>query len=637
MAGDFQKDGLEDLKKRLYRKGEVLDDTKERTQLPKERIDAPSYWREKVNDNIEYMTKQKKSGSKKKIIWITVILFIIACGGLAAYFFFSGQNVISPKKINFSIDGPTYIDAGAPFVLNIFVENKNQAAIETADLILNFPSGAFSKDGKPLTRTRISLGTIPAQEIVNKEMDIFLLGSEDEKKVISASLEYRFYQSNAILVKDANYEISIIRPAMGVSVFMPSELNARQEINVNLDFVSNSQSTIKDVYAKVIYPPGFQFKNSNIKPSSGQDTWFLGDFNSLEKKTIEINGFIEGQDLEEKNFNIVVGALDEDGNIIPYGNGLGSAIVKRNPIGFNVSINGSDVQKNILRAGDFVRVVLSWQNNLPSPVNNARIEVSLDSPIIDEGSISATGANYLDSEKKIIWDSSNNERLISIPVNGIDNTQFSFKIKDNLPILSSSDKDFSIKLKAKISGSIAGGEGQNINPSTEVEKDIIIASDLKAESLALYRSGPFKNAGLLPPKVGSETTYTIKWSLSGNSSDLKDVKVSAYLPPYIRWINNISPSSENITFSQKDSLVIWTIDKLPSGTGIVSPVREVYFQIGFTPSANQEKTSPVLVNEGSVSAFNDFIKDYLTTSINSVDTRLNNDPGFKWAEGAVIR
>jgi hypothetical protein len=627
---NLKKNELEKVRQRLYKSNEEIDDTKKRVEIPRERIETPApYWQEPQESS-----KLKKI--KKIFIWLSIGLIFVFLG-LAAYFFFSGSNIISSGNIDLEVTAPSYIEAGKQFSLNISIQNKNQASLETADLIVNFPEGVFSPSGDQIKKTRISLGKVNSGETINKNFDIVLLGLDNEDKKIPITLEYRLSDSNAIFSKDGDYTIKISRPALGISIAMPKDLNTRQEISLNVDIVSNSDTIIKNSYLSINYPPGFQFKSSNPAPTTSQNLWAMGDLIALQKKTIEIKGVIDGTDMEEKVFNASAGILGEDGVIKSYGTSFESAVVKKTALGIIIFINNEDIQKNVFKAGKTVRGTIMWQNNFSSPVRDASIEMTINGFAIDEGSISVNGGSYRSSDKKIIWNSSSLPDLSNIGVGETGEARFSFTIKDTLPIATADDKNFSVNLDAKVMGMATSDQSQNLILSSEVKKEIIIASDLEIFASALYHSGAFKNTGPLPPKIGNETTYTINWSLSGNSNDLTNVKVTTSLPSYVRWLNVVSPKGENISFDDKNGTVVWNIDKLFAGTGIVSPKKEVSFQIGFVPGLNQEGLLPTLITESAVSAFDDFIKDYLSVKISSLNTHLGSDPGFNNKEGKVIK
>ncbi len=179
-------------------------------------------------------------------------------------------------------------------------------------------------------------------------------------------------------------------------------------------------------------------------------------------------------------------------------------------------------------------------------------------------------------------------------------------------------------------------QGENLEFVTNVKKEIKIASPLQLTALSLYYSGPFKNSGPLPPKVGQETTYAISWSLGGNSNDFSKVKITTSLPSYVRWLNVISPNDSGVKFNERDNTLIWEAGDVRAGTGITSSIKEIAFQIAFIPNLNQRGSSPILVGETKLEAYDNFISDYFNSKISSLNTNLNYDEQFKYGEGKVV-
>jgi hypothetical protein len=153
-----------------------------------------------------------------------------------------------------------------------------------------------------------------------------------------------------------------------------------------------------------------------------------------------------------------------------------------------------------------------------------------------------------------------------------------------------------------------------------------------------YYTGPFANSGPVPPKVGQETTYTILWSLKGNSNDLSNVKVAAYIPTYVRWLNAVSESNkEEIEFNENNNMIIWNVGDLTAGTGAVSPAKEIAFQVSFIPNPNQVGSAPVLVESAKVEAYDNFVGDSLKTASPSVNINLTQDEKFEYKQGKVVQ
>ena len=197
------------------------------------------------------------------------------------------------------------------------------------------------------------------------------------------------------------------------------------------------------------------------------------------------------------------------------------------------------------------------------------------------------------------------------------------------------DKNFSVSIKAKIIGTGTYGQLENQSISSEAEKKIIVGSKLQAAGKTFYYSGPFKNSGLVPPKVGKDTTYTLVWSLAGNSNDLSGVGVSAFLPPYVKFLNTISPAGEDIKFDDKNSSIVWNVGNLPAGTGIITPAREAAIKVSFSPNVTQVKTSPLLASPAVVTAKDEFSNSDLNLEIPALTSALDGDPQFKGIDDGV--
>jgi len=611
---------LEELKKRLYKKGEDFEERKDRTRISGERITPPpSYWQPSGEERTGFPKK------RKNVFIISVIILVAALIAVALYFILSGSNIISPKNINIEIKGPIYAEGGKVANFNVFIENKNKTALELADLIFEFPENSFSGDGSALTRSRYSLGKINSGETVDKSIEIAFFGLENEEKKINVTLEYRLADSNAIFAKDQSYTLKISSPPIGLSMSLPPEANSKQELDMKIETVSNAEVLAKNLSLQMTYPAGFQFIGAEPRPSLGNNTWSLGDLASLQKKEIIIKGFIEGQDLENKAFNASVGVFDENRVLKSYGAASQTIVIKKSPINLSLFISGYDLEKNIARPGDSINAELRWLNNLPVNVRDANIELNIAGDALSD-----------QSNKKIIWNPSNLQALSSVPPGGTGEARFNFSIKDPLPVETAVSKNFSLILEAKISGLETSEQGENLEIANDVKKEIKIASSLQLTAMGLYYSGPFKNSGPLPPKVGKETTYTVSWSLGSNSNDFSKVKITTFLPSYVRWLNVISPADSGLEFNERDNTITWETGDVPAGSGIILPAKEVSFQIGFTPNLNQKGSSPILVGETKLEGYDNFIGDYFNSKVPSLNTVLNFDEQFKYGQGKVV-
>ncbi len=164
-----------------------------------------------------------------------------------------------------------------------------------------------------------------------------------------------------------------------------------------------------------------------------------------------------------------------------------------------------------------------------------------------------------------------------------------------------------------------------------------LATSFQLSRKGFYYSGPFKNSGPLPPKVGRETTYTVVWSLINSSSVVSDVTVGSYLPSYIRWLSAIKPESADVSYNQTTGEIIWKAGTVAAGAGTLAPAQELAFQISFLASASQIGSQPILVSEVVLGGKDIFTGAYLRDVKSALTTYLDTDLQFKYNEAVVTQ
>lgn len=635
----MEPNNLENLKKKLYQKSKKFPDRIERETFRQEENKARSYWQKKEPKKVNlgnFVVKKNNIFKRLKIFVYLIILFAVSAGSFAVYRMYFGNNIISSANVSIDANGPIYVDGGQASRFNFTIKNQNSVSLEDVDLIFDYPPDTFSADGEPLSRSRETIGNMESGEVISKSLNLVFFGLENEDKKISASIEYRFKESNAIFVKNKDYLVKISKAPLGLSLTAPKDAVSGQEISLNVAVISNSESTAKDLRMEMKYPPGFRFSDADPGPSNGNNVWLLGDLGPSQKNNIIIEGTIEGENSEERVFVATVGAIGDDGNLKPFGTASEKVAIKKSPLNLSVFINGKNDSSGVAYAGGMIRVDLEWVNNLSSSIKDAQIELEIKGEAYDQRSVSVTKGSYRSYEDKVIWNSASLKELASIASGSSGKAQLGFSIKNPLPVYSQEDKDFSVTVEARIIGVGTADGFENKQISDNVTKNIKIGSGLQTAGKTLYYSGAFKNSGEIPPRVGAETTYTIVWSLANNTNDISDVKITASLPPYVSKGDLVDPEDSDLQFDEKTATLIWNVGDVPAGTGIIMPAKEISFQISFSPSLTQVGETPVLVNKAVVEARDTFTDEKISVEISALTARLRGDPQFQGNDDRVV-
>ena len=634
---------LEKLKRRLYKKEEAFKEREFRSPLSPQKDEAKTYWEEPFEEGESPLIlpeKSKFSFRKKLIIALSIVVFLAALGAVL-YVLLGGTNVVSSKNIEIDLVGPVSIKGGEAGNWQVIITNKNKINLELADLIIEYPEGSRpisgSFGGTNNFSERRSLGEIKAGETRSEQIAAYLFGERDTDKTFRFTLEYRPAGSNAILAATEEGTVRLLQSPLEISLVFPKEANAGEEVFLEADITSNAQTLIKDVSFKMEYPAGFMYLDSDLKPTVGDNIWRLGDLKPNMKRTIKIKGILQGQDLMELSFRASSGPVDQNGEVIAYGYATQSIILKKPFLNLSVEVNGKTEEQTIASSGEELNIVINWQNTLPTKISNATIEVKINGSAADQRTISVSNGFYRSFDKTLVWNQSSSPDLSSIDPLGTGKAIFKFSILNPLTNDIIKQSNPAVSLDVVMRAERITEEQGKVEITNHLTKDIKIATLLQLSRWALYYSGPFKNSGPLPPKVGRETTYTVTWSLKNTANNVSGAVVSAFLPSYVRWLGKFQPEDADVSYNQTTGEIIWRAGSVSAGTGILSPAKELAFQISFLPNAAQVGSQPTLVSEVTLSGKDDFTGAYLRDLKYALTTYLDSDPKFKYNEAIVTQ
>ncbi|MSR78623.1 MAG: hypothetical protein EXS59_00550 [Candidatus Taylorbacteria bacterium] len=637
-----QDDPMKALEERLYsRENNFSDVISSQSRLKKHDLGIRKNWGNEApgikrvfQDNTSHMPFLKK-------LFIFSVIFFLVSVSVAGYVFFVGGNVISSSNVDISITGPVSVAGGEIIPLEIRVTNQNNADLEAADLVIDYPEGTRQAEDMTviLKRYREDLGTIIKGGSVTKKVQAVLFGQEGDVKDLNISVEYRVKGSNAILPKKKVYSVALSSSPVTMTVTSVKELNANQEAEFTVTVVSNASAVIQKLSLTADYPFGFTFSGSDPKPSWSNSYWRLGDLKPGVKRTVKVRGSIVGQDNEDRVFKFSVGT-ESSTNDSAIGTNFLTATqiiaIKKPFIGTTLALDGNTDEIYTVRAGKTLRADLGLSNNIGAKMTDIKVAVKITGSIFDQSSVSLSNGFYRSFDKTIVWDQTLKSQLAVL--NPDDQVDLSFSLgilpEPELRFISSPE----MTLAVTVSGKRLSEAGLSQEVSSSVVRKIRVPSSLGISTRSLYYSGPFVNTGPIPPKADNDTSYTIVWSLTNGSTDLSNVKVTATLPSYVKWLAVTAPSSEKILYNPVGGQVVWDVGDLSSGTGFSGSPKEVSFQVSLTPSINQIRSSPVLVTEATAKGEDNFAGQTVTTiSKEALTTELSTDISWKPGQGGVVK
>ncbi|HEU5114996.1 MAG TPA: hypothetical protein VFT82_04500 [Candidatus Paceibacterota bacterium] len=622
------KSGLDRLKKSLYSRN-VGESEAPRHSIHGEEVTVPESWDEPGEaggENAPKLSPERRYAYK--IVFICSALFLLAAFAIAAYTFLSGGNFVSVDNVDILIEGPATIAGGDTLSLDVTVANKNQTGIQLVDLVAEYPQG--TKDpldpSKDLTQERISLGDINSQSVAQKNLSAILFGQEGDVKDIKFTAEYRTADSNAIFFKEKVYHVTISSSPVIVSVDSLDKVQGGEPFDMTVTVTSNTTDTVKNLLLSLDYPFGFSVVSSDPAATYGDNVWDIGDLAPGAKRIIKLRATATGDDGEDKTMHANVGIQSSQNEreiattIITQDH---TFTIEKPFLGIDLTLDGSHSDL-AAAAGHIVHGDILWSNNSASQITNARIVATLSGNVLDRNSVTVEDGGYYDSlSNSIIWDSGRATSLATIAPGANGRVSFTLSSSPLSPGQAVSNPQITIAVSASGDRTDESGAPQSVN--TAVTRSVKLASNLALSSRAVYSQGPFKNTGPMPPKVDQATTYTVIWTVTNTSNTVTGAKVTANLPPYVKWTGAVDPSDASISYDPKSGSVEWDVGDVPANADIGSGAKQVSFQISFTPSANQAGGSPDLVSDAAITGTDVFTGAVLQNSAPGLSTRITTD------------
>jgi hypothetical protein len=632
-----EKSRIEELKKALYSRVGPDIRTRRKLHFNDEESDIRKSWDETEDKPINQPLNQHYENNSMSFftkVFIFSIVFFLAAVSAGAYLFFRGGNLISTNNIDIAIDGPVSIPGGEVVSFDIKVTNNNSVDLKLADLSVDFPPGSTdpANPEKELKNFRELLGDIAPGQTVDKTVKVIVFGEENLQKSIDASVSYRINGSTASFTKNKSYDIIINSSPINVVVNSYKEVTSGQDFDMKINIKSNSNQVLKNVILKANYPFGYSYVSSNISPTSDNSIWKIGDIPPKGEKNITVKGRLNGEDNDAKVFRFSVGtaSYNDPNKIGTEFTSLTQNVTIQKPfVSLSISVGGSSSSQDYI--GQFnraERVEIGWFNNLPVNVNNMVISAKLSGTAYDKSSVRPDSGYFKSETNEIIWSRQTNSEFGLVGAGDSGVVSFSVIPKDNGSIQKPISNP-TITVSANVSGERNQESGVPQSVSAVATRNIKVSSSIALSGRVTRSLGAFSNTGPIPPKVEKATTYTIVWAVDNTSNSISGAQVTATLPPYVKWLSNVSPSSEQVSYDQNTGTIVWDIGNVGPYTSAASRRRELSFQVSLTPSANQAGQSLTLVNQSVLTANDDFTGANLSSSQDFLTTRFSSDPAYR--------
>ena len=574
--------------------------------------------------------KKEKRKKIKKIALVSASSLVVIVGLIWAAIAIS-KSSFSEDQVKVSISGPQKVQSGDLVSFDIDFQNLNRASLREAVLHINFPENfkpegdlGFESEG-PNTR-KYNIGSINGHSEGRVTLKGKFFGPKDLLVYIDASLQYSSSNFSSMFKAESKTGIFISSSPLTLETNGPQSAVAGNAVSYSIKFRNNGQQAMQDLKIKVDYPSGFSYVSSEPIPSQDKNIWYVGALGAGQSGEIKFSGTLDGQNEEIKNFKAAIGEFGSDGSFIAYNESAGSVKIIATPIKIEQTVNDKKNSLNI-NAGDVLTFKIRYVNTSTIGLRDVVITEEINNPILDYAKINfAQSKGSLNSSNGVItWKATDIPGLKLLNPGEGGEIDFLIPVKTVIPVKDPGNKDFVFDAVAKIdSPDIATPEGSNKTVSASAV-NIKLNSKLGLSAQGYYNDAEIKNTGPIPLESGQETTFTIHLKLMNVSNDLTNAKVTAAFPAGVKWKNVFSTTDANVIFDGRANELVWNLGTLPAGIGVLTDPRELIFQIGVTPSANQVGNFVGLLGKTVFSAEDVFTKEKLSSTLERKDSNLSED------------
>jgi hypothetical protein len=427
-----------------------------------------------------------------------------------------------------------------------------------------------------------------------------------------AQLSYVQSGSSAVFEKTAEWTSPAISSGFELVVTAPEKAASGEQVEIEITYANKTGGDLNNLVVKAEYPPSFVFASASPDPDGGDGTWNIGGL----KKGSADSIVIKGRFTEVGTARFGISVVRSSGAIkYPIAAATANVDVATAPLALLVDVN--DQPDYVARLGDTLSYTLSYtMDGLKVPRGGFDMTADLFSPLFDVATAIPTDGGIIgrgpDGVPQIRWH-------IAKPDTEGGSVGFTVKVKSDYGIRRLGDRNFILKVHGEI---MAEGSLGVLDYETKLagRTDVVVRGYFRDADSGIV------NKGVLPPKVGNLTEYTVHWKLTNYATDVRGVTVRALVPQGVTFTGNVKSNVDGKPmYDSSTREVIWKIDRISATTGLLGTAPEAVFQVASVPTMDMKGKNAPLLGITDLSATDDFTGAIIHSSAPEVTTALPDD------------
>lgn len=599
---------------------------------------------------------------RTKLVLLSLFMLVFIAGVLV-YAFVIAKRKFAVDSVTVKIETPRNVRSGDEMSLLLEYRNDNQVALNQAVATLKTPEGFVFKSadqniqgGGGLYTWQI--GAVPPKATVRARIFGRLIGGLNEEKKFNTTLRYRPANFNSEFDGQADAAVTVSEVPVSLEIKLPEVI--REEVSNEIEFTLKNRSdhTFSQMEFHLTVPGNFENFTTSEPAITNPETPHVLVFKK-EHLAVgqELYFSLKGvfKNANEAEFRGEVFLQEENDQLMRYVDHKFPVKISRPEIQMSYKIN--EAESYAAGKGETVRVEIFFKNQ----TNHDLLDLVLSTEVagnFEAGSLRAENGSNLGN--KLEWSGRQIGMLNVLPPGKEGSVKMTFKVPEILKLEGPNDKNFKINLDSSISLYEAGEAKNDARRLVKISRTVPLKSFLFLKTSGFFNDdGRIVNGGALPPQVGQETFYTVHWSIKNFFNDTEKIKVKAVLPEGVDLTgkcitsrgevkdncvrrltggetDNFESQEEIIYYNPRTQEVGWFIPKMNANEGILSPVKEMVFQIKLVPTEKSRDREAALLEKSLITGYDTFAKVEVQYEGAALTTQLPDDLSISTEEAKVL-
>jgi uncharacterized repeat protein (TIGR01451 family) len=585
-------------------------------------------------DVIAQRTKKRNSW----ILWVSIAVgsVLVVAAAVGGTLWYRSALQVTPALMDISLTAPQTFTSGEEATYTINYKNKSRMKWLNVELTFQPPAGfAYHSSSIPAEPSGpqylLRLGDINPNVAGQVTLTGQLLGQQ--QSISSGSVEMAVSPANfpnERLKKTATADTTITALPVELSVEMGDAAAPGDRVLGVVHVRNVSTQTLAHAYIKLDVPPGVDVakEDADFSPdfSVTDSLWLLPPLEPLAEATRSMIVYIQGDPGEHREIKVEAG-VQEGTNFIAQQNVSHVVTVTAPQLLISQTYNKSSTDQNVL-AGQQIEGVVHYKNVGTVGLKDVIVTVKFDGTGIDPATLKLKNGAYSPTTRTITWSAASVPSLATLLPQQEGDLSYTFNMLtvDKLP---TGDKAKNLRLVTT-----ATIDSPNLPTPVGQERKVItdqlvlsLTTNLTLGLDAFYDDGRLgiTSSGPLPPKVGEQTTYTLRMRLGSTINDVENAHVSLVLPDGVSYTGKNYVTAGTTDFNSRTGEITWNIPLLNGLTGRTSPAEELDVQVAITPGENTRGEEVVLAKALSAQGTDSFTNDPISIQVTDMPTTATAD------------